>query len=184
MSGGSQKTSTSQTTSNPYAISQYQSAQSSLPSSFSTLTGGQIQSYMSPFAQSVINANTAYANQQQQQALNANGDQAIAQGAFGGNRNAVADSLTRGQFDLNNQVMAAGLNNQNYTQALGVAQQQNAAQNQYPLLVQQLLGQMAQGTQQNSSGTQNTSALGFNLNDTANSLGTTAGSSILAAMGL
>ncbi len=168
MSGSSQTTKSTSTTSNPYAISQFQSAQSSLPSSYSALTGSQIQGYMNPYTQSVIDAQTAYSNQQQQQALNANNDAATRAGAFGGDRASVANALTEGQYDLNNQMVAANLNSQNYSQAMQTAATQNAAQNQYPLVLQQLLGQLADQTQKNTSGSSSSSELGFNLSGALN----------------
>jgi hypothetical protein len=151
----------SSTTSNPYAIQAFQNAQASLPTSYSPVTGGQINSFMSPYTSSVVNATLAENNQNQQLALNQINDQAQKAGAFGGTRQAVADALTTGQFDLNNQQTVAGLNNQNYSQALQAAMTQNQAENQYPLAVQGLLGSLAKGTQTNS--TENASSLGFDV---------------------
>jgi hypothetical protein len=156
------KTSSSQsssTTSNPNAIGVFQNAQSSLPTSYSPVTGSQINSFMSPYTSSVISATQAQNNQNQQLALNQLGDQAQAAGAFGGNRQAVAQALTLGQYDMNNQQMAAQLNNQNYSQALNAATTQNQQENQYPLAVQSLLGQLAQGTQTNSNSNSSTTEL-------------------------
>ncbi len=156
--------SSSGTTSNPNAIQVFQNAQASLPTSYSPVTGSQINGFMNPFQSSVIDATTARNNQNQQMALNQIGDQAQAAGAFGGTRQAVAEALTRGQFDLNNQQTTAGLNSQNYSQALQAATTQNQQENQYPLAVQGLLGQLAQGTQTNSKGSSST--LGFSYNPT------------------
>jgi hypothetical protein len=166
------KTSSSQsssTTSNPNAIQVFQNAQSSLPTSWSPVTGSQINGFMSPYASSVIRAPQAQANQNQQMALNQLGDQAQAAGAFGGSRQGVAEALSEGQFDLNNQQTAAQLNNQNYSQALNAAMTQNQQANQYPLAVQTLLGELAKGTQTQSTG--NTSATTFSLNPTVSKNG-------------
>lgn len=149
MNASASKSST--TTSNPNAISVFQKAQASLPGSYSPVTGSQIDGFANPYTSSVIDATTARNTQNQKMALNQIDDAAQRAGAFGGTRQAVADALTRGQFDLNNQQTAAALNNQNYDQALSAAMMQNQAINQYPLAVQGLLGQLAQGTQSKSS---------------------------------
>jgi len=139
---------------NPYAIDQYKQAQASLPQSYSPLSTGMIQNYMNPYTDSVVKANTAYANQNQDIALNQVRDEATRAGAFGGSGMARAEALTRGQFDLNNQMMTSGLLNQGYGQALQTAQGENSAANQYPLAVQALLGQLAGQTEQQTKGTQ------------------------------
>ena len=165
-------TNTSSTTSNPNAIKVFQNAQASLPTSYSPLTGSQIDSFMNPYTSSVINATTAQSNQNQAQALNQIDDAAQKAGAFGGTRQAAAEALTRGQFDMNNQQTTAELNNQNYNQALSAAMSQNQQINQYPLAVQSLLGNLAQGTQSNS--TQKGTAIGLQIGDqgSAGRLGT------------
>ncbi len=155
------KTNSKSTTTNQYAIDQYNAAKQALPSSYGWLDPSRIQTYMNPYTDSVIDANTAYANQQQQQAINANHDAAIKAGAFGGSGMARADALTQGQFDLNNQQMAANLRSQGYQSALSTATTENSAANAYLIQLQQLLGQLAQGTQTTTkaSGSQ----LGFKL---------------------
>jgi len=131
-------------TTNPLATQQYNTALSSLGGkSYTPVTGQQIQSYIDPFTSSVIDATTARNNQNQSLALNDVRDQATRAGAFGGSGQQVAEALTRGQFDLNNQNTAAALNAANYGQALQVAQGENGAANQYPLAIQALLGQLA-----------------------------------------
>lgn len=170
----------SATTTNPNAIQVFQNAQASLPTAFSPVTGSQIDGLMNPYASSVINATTAHSNQNQQMALNQIGDQAQKAGAFGGSRQGVAEALTRGQFDLNNQQTTAALNTQNYSQALSAAMTQNQQQNQYPLAVQSLLGNLAQGTQTNS--TQKGTSIGLQIGDDYNS--EQAGSSLLKMMGM
>lgn len=151
MSSHSQKS--SQTTTNPYAIQQFNSANAALGNkSYTPLTGTEIQSYENPYTQSVINSTLALSNQNQAQALNANKDAAIKAGAFDTSGLGVQNALTQGQYDLNNQQTIAGLNAANYSQALQTAQSENQAANQYPLAIQALLGNLAQGTQSNSSG--------------------------------
>ncbi len=140
-------------TTNPYAIQVLQNAQATLPTAYSPVTGSQINGFMNPYQSSVIDATLARNNQNQQMALNQIGDQAQAAGAFGGSRQGVAEGIAQGQFDLNNQQTIAGLNAQNYDQALQAATTQNAAENQYPLAVQGLLGSLASGAESKSSAT-------------------------------
>lgn len=146
--GGKTKT----TTTNPNAVSQYKSAVSTLGnSSYKPVSSEQISGYMNPYTSSVIDATLARSNQNQQLALNGNQDNAIRSGAFGGTGLSVQNALTQGQYDMNNQATIAGLNSDNYDQALQTAVGQNQAANQYPLAIQALLGQLAQGTTTNST---------------------------------
>lgn len=92
-----------------------------------TVNSADINQYMSPYNTSVINATEAQMNQNdqtQQQQLTGN---AISAGAFGGDRAAVAASTLAGQQDLANNQTIAGLENSNYTQALGEANTQQQA---------------------------------------------------------
>ena len=153
LGGGKNKSKSSSTTTNPYAEQQYNTAVSTLGNkSYTPLTGAQIQGYESPYQSQVINAFNASNEQARQMAQNGNTDQAISQGAFGGSREGVAQALTNGQYDLNSANFSSNLLNQGYNTALQTAQTENAAANQYPLAIQQLLGQLAQGTKQNTTG--------------------------------
>ena len=62
----------------------------------------------------------------------------------------VQNALTNGQYDLNAGNFASNLLSSGYSQALAAAQAENGEQNKYPLAVQQLLGQLAQGTARNT----------------------------------
>jgi hypothetical protein len=82
-----------------------------------TVTGSQIQSYESPYTQSVLNTTMAAENNQdaQQQAqLQGN---AISSGAWGGDRSAVAQGILGGQQALANNATNAGIENAGYTTA-------------------------------------------------------------------
>src|SRR5579871_4305682 len=88
------------------------------------LTQGQIQNYLSPYTQDVVNATQAQfnnQNQQQQAALTGN---TIAQGALGGNRAGVAQGVLAGQQQLAQAPVIAGLENAGYQNALTTAAQQ------------------------------------------------------------
>lgn len=87
------------------------------------ISASQIQNYMSPYTQSVVDATQAQfnnQNQQQQQQLTGN---AISQGALGGNRVGVAQANLAGQQATAQNPVIAGLYSQGYQQALGAAQQ-------------------------------------------------------------
>ena len=101
----------------------------------SPITAQQIQQYMSPYTQNVVNATEAqFNNQNQQQLQNVRGN-AIAQGALGGNREAVAEGEVTNQQQLAQAPVIAGLENQGYQTGLStaLAEQQAAAQGAYSL---------------------------------------------------
>lgn len=116
----------------PY-FDQAQSLLSSSTGAAPTFDPSQLQQYMSPYNQDVINSTMALAHQndaQQQSALTGN---AISSGAWGGDRAGVAKATLAGQQQLADNSTIANLNNQNYTQALNqyntmntLGQQQNA----------------------------------------------------------
>src|ERR1700733_1221996 len=61
------------------------------------ISSSQINQYMSPYTQDVVNSTQAqFNNQNQQQLQNVRGN-AISQGAFGGNREAIAEAETTNQ---------------------------------------------------------------------------------------
>lgn len=97
------------------------------------ITAAQIQKYMSPYTQDVINATQAqFANQnaQQQAALTGN---AAAQGALGGDRIGVAQANLVNQEQLAQAPVIANLENQGYMTGLNTAltEQQALAQGAY-----------------------------------------------------
>jgi hypothetical protein len=110
---------------------------------------------MNPFQQDVINATMARMRQEQEQAQSGALGTAISSGAFGGDRAGIAAANLAQQQGMATGATLAGLNAQNYQQALQTAQQQQglglgAEQANLARLLsggQQLagLGQMAQG---------------------------------------
>jgi hypothetical protein len=79
--------------------------------------GGNVQQYMSPYTQNVVNSTQAEFNNQnaqQQQGVIGN---AVSSGAFGGDRASVAQGITAGQQALAQAPVIAGLENQGYTNA-------------------------------------------------------------------
>jgi hypothetical protein len=84
------------------------------PTAFS---GDELGKYMNPFTKDVIGATEAQFNQQnalQRQQYQGN---AIAQGAFGGDREAVGEGILGGQQQMAEAPVIAGLESQNYQQA-------------------------------------------------------------------
>lgn len=107
----------------------------------SAIDPSQIARYTNPYTQSVINstqANFNEGNQQQAQQLKSG---AIAQGAFGGDRTGVAQGELARQQQLAQAPVIAGLQNQNFAQALQAAQQDRAAQSQGAYALSNLGGQ-------------------------------------------
>lgn len=97
----------------------------------SRLSQGDIEQYLSPFQSNVIDAtmaNLGEVNSREQQGVLGN---AIASGAFGGDRSAVAQGELSRQHGLAAGQTLAGLHQQNYAQALqtGLQQQNVEAQN-------------------------------------------------------
>lgn len=89
-----------------------------------------IQGFENPYTSSVINSSLALANQQNQQQQQQLQSSAASAGALGGDRLGVAQGVLGGQQALANNQLISGLNQQNYSQALGASQQNAAAQGQ------------------------------------------------------
>lgn len=88
------------------------------------LSTSAIQQYMSPYTQNVVDATqNQFNNQNAQQQQGVIGN-AIAQGALGGNRSAIAQAETANQQQLAQAPVIAGLENQGYNQAVQTAEQQ------------------------------------------------------------
>ncbi len=131
-----------------------QGTQGYSPAAFSQTA---LQQYQNPYTQDVINstlANTNIEDAKQQSALQGN---AIAKGAWGGDRADLArNDLARNQALARNQTVA-GLENQNYSQALGQFNQQNQTglqaaglNNQSALSGAGLAGALGTNAQQNA----------------------------------
>ena len=88
-----------------------------------TLAGADLSAYMNPYQQQVMDVTEANINRQLQGQLGQIGAQAQAARAFGGDRQAVAESLARSEAQRQQAQMAANLGYQGYTQAQALAQQ-------------------------------------------------------------
>lgn len=107
-----------------------------------TVGAGQIAQYMSPYQNSVIQSTMAEANQaNQQQAQGAIGSAIASGNAFGGDRMGLGLAALANQQGMAENSTLANLNNTNYTQALGEANNQQqiglAAQEQNKALQMQ-----------------------------------------------
>ncbi len=120
------------------------------------ISPGQISQYENPYQHDVTNATIGNINETNAEQQNQVKGNAIAQGALGGNRVGVAQGeLARQQGLANNQTLA-GLNANNYQQALAAAQADRAAKaaaaGQFAGLqgtaIQGAGAQLASGTQQ------------------------------------
>ncbi len=99
------------------------------------ITGQQINQYLSPYTQDVVNATEAQFNQQNAQQQSQLTGNAAAQGALGGDRVGVAQGTLAGQQQLAEAPVIAGLENQGYSTALqtALAEQQNLGNAAYSL---------------------------------------------------
>lgn len=88
------------------------------------LSQADIQKYMSPYMQQVIDPTMQALRQQQEQAMAGQTGNAIRSGAFGGDRAALAAATLAGQQQLAQGQTMGGLLQQGYGQALTAAQQQ------------------------------------------------------------
>lgn len=101
-----------------------QSAAGYANSAAQPLSQADIARYQSPYTQSVVDSTSAwFNNQNKQQQQNVLGN-AAAQGALGGDRVGVAQANLAAQQTASQAPVIAGLYNQGYQQAVGVAQQQ------------------------------------------------------------
>lgn len=93
-----------------------------------TLAQTNMQPYMNPYTQNVVNTTLGDINRMRQMGLNDVGAQATRAGAFGGSRQGVAEAETnRAAMDAAARA-AGGLYQQGFTQAQGAAQQDIANQ--------------------------------------------------------
>jgi hypothetical protein len=87
-----------------------------------TLSGANLQSYMNPYTQNVINSTLPIMQQNLGLSQDQNQDAAASANAYGGSRQAVQQGVTQAQGAMNMAQMAAQLNQANYAQAQQGAQ--------------------------------------------------------------
>ena len=86
-----------------------------------TLAGTNLQPYMNPYTQDVINKTLPLMQQQNALAQNQVANQANSAKAFGGSRQGIQQGVAQSQGAMNIGQMAANLNNQNFQQAQAAA---------------------------------------------------------------
>lgn len=105
-----------------------QQAQQYFGNASTPITSSDIARYYDPYQKNVINATEAEFNNQNAQQLQGVRGNAVSQGAFGGDREAVAEGITSGQQQLAQAPVIAGLETQGFNTALSAAQQQKQMQ--------------------------------------------------------
>ena len=134
----------------------------------SQLGAQQINQYMSPYLNSVVQSTLAPLQQQQAQQQSSLVGNQIGSGAFGGDRGKIAQAVLAGQQNMATAQTVSGLMNQGYGQALQAAQGQQqlglGASQANRAAQQQAAGQMAalgqQGYGQQMGAAQQLAALG------------------------
>ena len=136
-----------------------------LPSTYSPVSGDQIQAQMNPYQQQVINGLLTNAGQGQRMALNLVGDRASAAHAFGGDRQGVAQGVALGEFNRNLNDQIGGLLYGGYQDAANRALDENRYGYAYPLARQGLLNSTLAGITPTTtqSGTSRGTSSGYNL---------------------
>jgi hypothetical protein len=89
-----------------------------------------INQFMNPYTDQVINQSMADLERQRQTQINATGAAASQAGAFGGSRHGVAEAQTNLGFGQQGAQMASGLRQQGFNTALDAAQAQRQMQSQ------------------------------------------------------
>ena len=109
------------------------------------ITAQQIQNYVNPYTQAVVNATQQQFNLQNAQQQNQLMGNAVAQNALGGNRVGVAQAQLAGQQQTAQAPVIAGLQSQGYAQGVStaLAEQQAQAQGAYQLANMGVAGQQA-----------------------------------------
>lgn len=102
-----------------------------------SLATANLQQYMSPYTEQVIERGQADIARQQEQGMNRLGAQATAAGAFGGSRHGVAEGVAAGEYSRLAGDFAAQQREKAYQQALDAAQYDIGQQQQRALADQQ-----------------------------------------------
>ena len=93
------------------------------------IAGMDLNPYLNPYTNQVINTSLRQLGDAQQTSLNTMGAQASAAGAFGGSRHGVAEGVTNTGYGQQASDMIGGLNQANFQNALNMAQYDTGSQN-------------------------------------------------------
>jgi hypothetical protein len=136
----------------------YQNAQNVANQPFQSFDPSTIAQYESPYTQQVIDAGDADLTKQNNQTLQGNAATATHENAYGGDRAAVADSLTNNDFANQKASFDANTRQAGFGQAENTAMQNWQMKTQYPFMQQGLLNSSYQDDilgSANRYGTQN-----------------------------
>lgn len=127
----------------------------------------QVERYQSPYTQQVIDASLSQADQRDAIARAQQQGDFAAAGAFGDKRRGIYEAELQGNQSRDRASLIAGLNDKAYTDARGIAVNENQNQNQFALALQALMAQLRSGFAnegtQTMSGTQTSKGSGSNL---------------------
>jgi hypothetical protein len=113
--------------------------------SYNRFDPASIGQYQSPYTQDVIDATLARSAQSDAVAQNEQQSQFAQAGAFGDKRRGIYEAQLAGDQSRNRGELIAGLNDRAFGQARDVAMGENQNENQYGLMIQQLLAQLRGG---------------------------------------
>jgi hypothetical protein len=123
----------------------------------------QLDQFMSPYQDDVVNATMGRLNYEGDQARNGLLANIAKSNAFGGSRRGIAEAELEGQIDRNRGEQLASLNQGGWDRALAAAMADNQGRNAYGLDIQSLISQLIAG--------------GFGREGTETSSGTSSGNS-------
>ena len=110
-------------------------------SKYTPLSGSLIGQYENPYQADVTNSTMAALNEQNKEQTSQNGVGAAASGDYNSSRLGVQNAETNRLFGQTAATTLAQLNSANFGQASQTAQTENTNQNNWPLVLQQLLNQ-------------------------------------------
>lgn len=88
-----------------------------------SISGSNLDAYMNPYTQNVVNSGMQAIDMQRRQALNQVGDNASRVGAFGGSRQGVQEGVTNAAASMQAGQLASSLQQGNFLNAQNMAQQ-------------------------------------------------------------
>ena len=139
MSQGQKQTQSTDPQTRNYGLLAYQNAMKIAGTPFQSFDPNSIAQYENPYTQQVIDAGTADLNKQEAQTIQGNNSSATAAKAFGGDRGAVANSLTQNDYANRIAQFVANTRDAGYNQAENTAMQNWQMKTQYPFMQQGLL---------------------------------------------
>lgn len=113
--------------------------------SYQGLDPNAYKAFANPYEDDVIAASLAQANQSDLEAQNAFKADVAKAGAFGDKRRGIYEAELMGGQARDRASLISGMRDQNFNRATGIAQGENANQNQFTVAMQELLARLAGG---------------------------------------